>query len=399
MPLRHRPEPLSPRAAARLRTPRTGYVPTAVELGPGPHRGAGSTGSPPRPWTDTGRRPGWPVGGPDDGEEGGPPSGPEHLEEDAPQPGGDAPDADAHDDGDARTGDAVDEALSRWTRADARRGVDQRRRSRRRRDEDDRPGPLGSTPDARGRTLALRRWVQAPAAFVDARWEPGRLALVGLALVVAIAVAVFGLRVAWASGDGTVLAPGGGSRAGPTGVTAGAAPVGAAVPSGGGVPSAPASPGPSGTSSSPAVVVHVVGQVKHPGLQGLPPGSRVADALAAAGGATGTADLTRVNLARVLVDGEQVVVPAPGDPDPPGASVPGGAAASGGSSSGGSTLVSLNTADLAALDTLPGVGPVLAQRILDWRGEHGRFTSVDELGEVSGIGEKVLERLRPLVTL
>ncbi len=142
------------------------------------------------------------------------------------------------------------------------------------------------------------------------------------------------------------------------------------------------------------VVVHVVGQVREPGLQRLPPGSRVADALAAAGGATRGADLARVNLARVLVDGEQVVVPAPGDPDPPGAP-----AAGTGGGSGAGAPVSLNTADLAGLDTLPGVGPVLAQRIVDWRSQHGRFTSVDELGEVSGIGEKLLERLRPLVTV
>ena len=148
------------------------------------------------------------------------------------------------------------------------------------------------------------------------------------------------------------------------------------------------------------MVVHVVGKVRKPGLQRLPPGSRVADALEAAGGAAKGADLARVNLARVLVDGEQVVVPAPGDPDPPGAPATRRwrrerrhrIAARGG-------LVSINTADLAGLDTLPGVGPVLAQRILDWRAEHGRFTTVDELGEVSGIGEKMMERLRPLVTL
>ena len=125
----------------------------------------------------------------------------------------------------------------------------------------------------------------------------------------------------------------------------------------------------------------------------------------AAGGATPKADLARVNLARVLVDGEQVRVPAPGDPDPPvggvGGSSGGGGAApgAGGGAAGTSGPVSINTADLGGLDTLPGVGPVLAQRILDWRAEHGRFTTVDELGEVSGIGEKLLAQLRPLVTL
>ena len=156
------------------------------------------------------------------------------------------------------------------------------------------------------------------------------------------------------------------------------------------------------------VVVHVVGQVRTPGLVRLAPGSRVADALDAAGGPAREADLARVNLARLLVDGEQVQVPAPGDPDPV---TPGGgtaAAAPGGGGEGGvaggapgtaNTRVALNTADRASLEALPGVGPVLAQRILDWRTEHGRFSSVDELGEVSGIGEKLLTQLTPLVTL
>ena len=135
----------------------------------------------------------------------------------------------------------------------------------------------------------------------------------------------------------------------------------------------------------------------------MPVGSRVQDAVEAAGGPTREADLARVNLARLVVDGEQVHVPAPGDPDPPVGPVTGGAATGGsgggGSTSGASGPVSLNTADLAGLDTLPGVGPVLAQRIVDWRTQHGRFTSVEELGEVSGIGEKLLAQLSPLVTL
>jgi competence protein ComEA len=148
------------------------------------------------------------------------------------------------------------------------------------------------------------------------------------------------------------------------------------------------------------VVVHVVGQVRRPGVRSLPLGSRVADALDAAGGATPKADLSRLNLARVLVDGEQVRVPSPGDPVDPGGSASAGATGGGGAGGAASgAKVSLNTADLAALDTLPGVGPVLAQRILDWRVAHGRFTSVDELGEVSGIGEKLLAQLGPLVTL
>jgi len=138
----------------------------------------------------------------------------------------------------------------------------------------------------------------------------------------------------------------------------------------------------------------------------VPSGSRVGDALEAAGGATATADLARVNLARALVDGEQLVVPRPGEvlapaPGPvlPPASGAGGAAgpsgveAVGGQGSDALPL-DLNTADLAALDTLPGIGPVLAQRILDWRADHGRFSNIDELGEITGIGEKLMAKLR-----
>ena len=156
------------------------------------------------------------------------------------------------------------------------------------------------------------------------------------------------------------------------------------------------------------VVVHVVGQVARAGVYHLAAGARIADAIEAAGGGTRSADLSAVNLARVVVDGEQVHVPRPGESvvPPPGSS---GGAAPGGSSAGGAAgsgnpagaggTVSLNSADLTALDTLPGVGPVLAQRILDWRTEHGRFTSVEELGEVSGIGEKLLSQLTAKVTL
>jgi competence protein ComEA len=155
-------------------------------------------------------------------------------------------------------------------------------------------------------------------------------------------------------------------------------------------------------ASATTVRVHVVGQVRHPGVVRLPAGARVEQALDAAGGATGKADLVRVNLARPVVDGEQIVVPEPGQPitgapPAPGAAAGGGTAggADGGLSPG--SPIDLNTASLEQLDALPGVGPVLAQRILDWRSQNGRFSTVDELGEVSGIGEKVLERLRPLV--
>lgn len=237
-----------------------------------------------------------------------------------------------------------------------------------------------------------RRRVRLPTALQGARWQPGRSAVLGVVVLALLAAVVLGLRVASAGSDGDVVAPGGGARAGPVGVTAGAVDVG--VP-----PSSVASPASSSSvSPSPSgdVVVHVVGRVRRPGVRSLPAGSRVADAVDAAGGATGGADLSAVNLARVLVDGEQVRVPAEGEaPVAPPASPGGGA--SGGSSGAPAAPVSLSTADAGTLDGLPGIGRVLAQRIVDWRTAHGRFSSVDELAEVSGIGEKLLEQLRPLV--
>lgn len=220
-----------------------------------------------------------------------------------------------------------------------------------------------------------------------------------LALVVALACA-FAVRVLWADRSaGAALEPAPGiSATVSVQRAAGAGPGETTGP--GAAPTAP-----TGTAST-QVVVHVVGQVKRPGLVRLQPGARVADAIAAAGGAGPRADLSLLNLARLVVDGEQVHVPRPGEV-PMGAGAggaagsagSGGAAGGGGSAGGGGGLVNLNTADLAALDTLPGVGPVLAQRILDWRAEHGRFTSVEELGEVSGIGEKLYAQIRPKVTV
>lgn len=127
------------------------------------------------------------------------------------------------------------------------------------------------------------------------------------------------------------------------------------------------------------------------------------DAVVSAGGPRPNADLAAINLARVLVDGEQVRVPRPGEATgavggaPAAGGGPGPPTEAGGASS--SSPVNLNTASLAELDQLPGVGPVLAQRILDWRTEHRRFASVDELGEVSGIGDKLLAQLRPRVVV
>lgn len=132
--------------------------------------------------------------------------------------------------------------------------------------------------------------------------------------------------------------------------------------------------------------VHVLGEVARPGLYVLEPDARVVDAIAAAGGTLDDADLQAVNLARPLSDGEQLIVPAVG------------AAPEGGEGTPvGDGLVDLNNADQAALETLPRIGPALAQRIIDWRETNGRFASVDDLLAVPGIGEKLLAGLRDLV--
>jgi competence protein ComEA len=140
--------------------------------------------------------------------------------------------------------------------------------------------------------------------------------------------------------------------------------------------------------AQPLLVVHVVGAVRRAGLFRLRNGSRVADALARAGGPTRHADLAAVNLAALLVDGEQVVVPRRG---------PGGSAAVT-AAPGAGTKVSLGSATVEQLDELPGVGPVTAQKIVDWRTTHGPFRSVEDLDDVPGIGPARLEQLRDLVT-
>ncbi|MCR2811764.1 helix-hairpin-helix domain-containing protein [Microbacterium sp. zg.Y1090] len=151
--------------------------------------------------------------------------------------------------------------------------------------------------------------------------------------------------------------------------------------------------GPSVLGDASAVYVHVSGAVAAPGLYVLESGARVVDAVAAAGGFGADADRAAVNLARPVGDGEQLHVPVVGEAPAAGAAGPAGPAG------GGDGRVNLNTADLTALDTLPRIGPALAQRILDWREQNGRFTSIEDLLAVPGIGEKMLAALRDLVTL
>jgi competence protein ComEA len=148
-----------------------------------------------------------------------------------------------------------------------------------------------------------------------------------------------------------------------------------------------------GATSAPAagaaVVVDVVGAVRRPGLYRFRHGSRIADAVRRAGGPTRRAAVAQVNLAAPLADGEQVVVPVRGAV---------GAAAAGGASGGSATSpLDLNTATLEQLDALPGIGPVTAQKILDYRAEHGAFSSLDELDAIPGIGPARIDQLKGLV--
>ncbi|TDD65578.1 ComEA family DNA-binding protein [Actinomadura darangshiensis] len=146
-------------------------------------------------------------------------------------------------------------------------------------------------------------------------------------------------------------------------------------------------------AASSSVVVHVLGKVEHPGVVTLPSGSRVAEAIKAAGGARPGAKTGTLNLARKLVDGEQIPVgiraPTPSPPPPAGA----GAGAPGTPG----TPLDLNTATPDQLDDLPGVGPVLAQRIVAYRTQHGGFRSIDQLQDVSGIGSHRFADLKPMV--
>jgi competence protein ComEA len=206
-----------------------------------------------------------------------------------------------------------------------------------------------------------------------------------VAVVAVVAALAVGLAAWWAVRDqarAVPVAPAASESAGSPGTSEPLAPV---VPS-------DASDAPSGAAAAgEELVVDVAGKVRRPGIAVLPAGSRVVDALDAAGGARRGVDLTSLNLARPVVDGEQILVGV--------APVAGVAGTVDAPAPDGATLVNLNTADQAALDTLPGVGPVTADAILTWREANGAFTSVDELLEVDGIGEATLADLAPLVTL
>jgi competence protein ComEA len=233
--------------------------------------------------------------------------------------------------------------------------------------------PLDDAPispsSSRGRHHRARSAEAGRAEGRAVRLDPGRRGAVVLGLVVLIAAAV----TAWwvllgrphvAAVPMTTTASAGSSATRPAGAAA--------------------------TFSAAGIVVDVVGRVRRPGVYHLAVGARVEDALRAAGGGASQGDLASINLARKLIDGEQIAVGVPGAAPPAVASA---------TSGGAGAPVDLNTATAEQLDALPGVGPVLAQHVMDWRTAHGRFDSVDQLREVSGIGPSKFADLKPLVTV
>lgn len=227
-------------------------------------------------------------------------------------------------------------------------------------------------PPARGwRRLLPRSWR-------GARFDPGRPGATALALVAAAAALLAAVGV-WSNRPHAEPVSG--------------LPVVAAAATGAPAPTAATTP----PVAPPAMLVlSVSGKVLSPGLVRVPDGARVADAITAAGGMLPGTDLLGLNPARRVGDGEQIVVGAPPPPEAPAASsgadpvVPAAPAAP-------AAKVDLNTAGVSQLDALPGVGPVTAQRIVEWRTRNGRFARVDQLREIEGIGERKLGQLRDLV--
>lgn len=222
------------------------------------------------------------------------------------------------------------------------------------------------------------------------RWDPGRrgAAAVGMAALVTVAVTVWWLMTSRPQAVSVIADA-------PSAVSASATGVPSSMPSS--VSSLTAGPSAAPPSTPAAVVVDVAGKVRRPGIYRLPAGSRVYDAIRAAGGARPGVDLVSLNLAALVQDGQQLVLGRPGVSP----SVPAGAPVGLGSTGPSSVVapVNLNTATLEQLDALPGVGPVLAQHVVDWRLQHGRFASVNQLNEVSGIGEVKFAELRGLVSV
>ncbi len=281
-------------------------------------------------------------------------------------------------------------------------------------DEDDNhDSEEAAQAEIRAKRLRNRPWgrlaeLWVPEAMRDARVDPGRRGALVLLLVAALAAVATAIGV-WRDRpeprpvESVTLAPASGANSPPE---LSASTVGS--PTAGAAPTGTGAPAPSASASVPSteIVVSVTGLVAQPGIVTLPRDARVTDAIAAAGGASAEADLTGLNLAAKLADGDSVVI---------GAASGTGSAVSGASNAAGSAgivgkpgaaatpsssqLVDLNTADEAALDSLPGVGPVMAQNILAWRQQNGRFSSIEQLQEISGIGPARYAQISALVTV
>ncbi|SHF43739.1 ComEA family DNA-binding protein [Streptoalloteichus hindustanus] len=278
-------------------------------------------------------------------------------------------------------GDDADTTRARLATLTGRTGLDARRMPV----ADDEPsrGPdppatTAPTEPPRVRRDRVGRWIEhwIPVGLRTARWAPGRRSALVLCAALGVVAIVVGVAL-WTRRPVVEAAP--------------------ALPSAASTPPRSSSPPPS--TSDQSIVVSVVGEVNHPGLLTLREGARVADAVAAAGGVLPETDVSGLNLARRLADGEQVHVGVPPPPVPmaDGGVIGPGTGASGGLGGGGK--VNLNTAGAQQLDALPGVGLVTAQRIVDWRAKHGPFRTVEQLRQVEGIGETRFTRLRELVTL
>ncbi|NMM87407.1 competence protein ComEA [Rhodococcus sp. SRB_17] len=232
------------------------------------------------------------------------------------------------------------------------------------------------------------RFQAVPDRWRDMRWSPRRRGALALVIVALVATGIGVFTVWWGSPTMQAVPP---------------LPAAVGVPiTASGQPSTSEPPSPPIESSRAAapvgLVVSVVGLVRNPGLVTLPDGSRVADALTAAGGVNAGADTLSLNLAQKLSDGDQVVVGVVGDSAPKTSSTAAGTGGAPAAPAGGG-LINLNTATEAELDTLPGVGPVTASAIAAWRTSNGKFTDVEQLGEVDGIGPARLDKLRPLVSV
>ena len=238
-------------------------------------------------------------------------------------------------------------------------------------DIDDPPSPFHDDPPELRRPSPSATWRERIEQLADATGTtPARIAVGAVVVALAIAAAVWLLRP---PDD----------------------PPEAALP----YASTTSVPPPTTTTTTDVLVVHVAGSVRAPGLHELPGGSRVADAIEAAGGLLPTADATGINLAAPVADGERVYLLATGEQEPTVAVGGGGASGGGGGSASTSGPVNLNTADAEALDALPGIGPATASAILEHRAKAGPFPSVDALLDVPGIGDAKLEALRDLVTV